>query len=81
LPGVSDSAFDGTGPKPVDGTFGSGAKGKAVARGMEQRIHEHNMENSQNGVANKQSPVGQNNKRRNEYTKASASAWRKLNRK
>ena len=75
------SEFDGAGPTPVKGTFGSGVKGKAVARGMEQRIHEHNVKNSKNGVANKQNPVGQNNKRKDEYKKASAPVWRKRKRK
>jgi hypothetical protein len=48
---------------------------------MEQRIHEHNVKNSKNGVANAQSPVGQNNKHKAEYKKASAPAWKKLRRK
>ena len=75
------SGFDGAGPTPVKGTFGSGVEGKAIARGMEQRIHEHNVKNSKNGVANAQNPVGQNNKHKAEYKKASAPAWKKLRRK
>lgn len=55
----------------VPGTEGSGKAGKALARGMEQRIHEDNVRKyGKDGVANRQNPVGANNKRRGEYLKA-----------
>jgi hypothetical protein len=79
--GAALSGFGFTDEQPVLFANGGGVASKAVARGMEQRIHENNVKNSKNGVANAQNPVGQNNKHKAEYKKASAPAWKKFRRK
>lgn len=62
--------FGGKPPTPLEGIH-NGIDGKAKARGLEQATYQdlvkkHGKEN----VANKQNPVGQNNKRRDEYMEA-----------
>lgn len=64
------SGLDGV-PTPV--ASGVDAKGKELTRGLEQRYYEADLKangNDKTKVANKQNPVGENNKRRDDYLKA-----------
>jgi hypothetical protein len=58
--------FGGTAPEVVYRGYGQG--GKDTARGLEQHYFVEN--DGLDGTANKQNPVGKNNKRRQEYTDA-----------
>ncbi len=63
------SNFGGVAPAPV--YAGSDAEGKNTARGLEQRLHEHNVEKfGTENVANRQNPVGQRNPNREKYLDA-----------
>jgi len=63
--------FGGIPPRPVEGTFGKGVPVKAKARGMEQLKYQQNVDKfGKANVANKQNPVGPNNKRLIEYMEA-----------
>lgn len=63
--------FGGVQPAVVDGSFGHDVEGKWKARGTEQAnfqtfVDEHGID----GVANRQNPVGPNNRKRNDYMDA-----------
>lgn len=58
--------FGGTAPRVA--YRGYGQDGKDTARGLEQHYFVEN--DGLDGTANKQNPVGKNNKRRQEYTDA-----------
>ena len=63
--------FGGVAPTPIPGTHGNGVAGKAKARGAEQATYQKNVETyGKENVANKQNPVGPNNKRKDEYMNA-----------
>lgn len=63
--------FGGQAPTPIPGSAGSGIDGKAKARGAEQLKYQENVEKfGKENVANRQNPVGPNNKNRDKYMNA-----------
>ena len=73
------SQFGGVPPTPVKGTFGTGVKGKAKARGTEQAKYQKNVKkHGKKNVANSQNPVGPNNRKKDTYMKAAGVKYKHM---